>query len=34
MRDCKSMTSPMEANLKKLHDSAISSDRVDPTMYR
>ena len=34
MMDCKSMVTPMEANLKKLHDSAISSDRVDPTMYR
>ena len=33
MMDCKSMVTPMEANLKKLHDSAISSDRVDPTMY-
>ena len=34
MMDCKSMVTPMEANLRKLHDSAISSDRVDPTMYR
>jgi len=34
MMDYKSMVTPMEANLKKLHDSAISSDRVDPTMYR
>jgi len=34
MMDCKSMVTPIEANLKKLHDSAISSDRVDPTMYR
>ncbi|XP_059067627.1 uncharacterized mitochondrial protein AtMg00810-like [Cryptomeria japonica] len=34
MLDCKSMATPMEANLKKLHDVAISSDLVDPTMYR
>lgn len=28
------MVTPMEANLKKLHDSAISSDLADTTMYR
>lgn len=33
MMDCKSMVTPMEANLNKLHDSTISSDQVDPTMY-
>jgi len=32
MMDCKSMATPMEANLKKLHHSAISSDLEDPTM--
>jgi hypothetical protein len=31
MMDCKSMTTPMEINLKLLSD--ISSDLVDPTMY-
>lgn len=34
MLDCKSMATPMEANLKKLHEVAASSDLVDPTMYR
>lgn len=33
MLDCKSMATPMEANLKKLHEVATSSDLVDPTMY-
>ena len=28
------MATLMEANLKKLHDSAISSDLVDLSMYR
>ena len=32
--DCKSMTTPMVANLKKLHEIASSSDSVDSTMYR
>jgi hypothetical protein len=34
MMDCKSMSTPMVTNLKKLHDSDSSSDLVDPTMYR
>nr|KUM49281.1 hypothetical protein ABT39_MTgene3830 [Picea glauca] len=34
MMDLQSMTTPMEANLKKLRDSASDSDLVDPTMYR
>ena len=34
MMDCKSMTTPMTANLKKLHETASSSDSVDSTMYR
>ena len=28
------MTTPMVTNLKKLHDSDIGSDLVDPTMYK
>jgi hypothetical protein len=34
MMDCKSMTTPMMTNLKKLSDSTSDSDLVDPTMYR
>ena len=33
MMDCKSMSTPMISNLKKLHDSDSGSDSVDPTMY-
>jgi hypothetical protein len=33
MMDCKSMTTPMISNLKKLHDQATSSDPEDPTVY-
>ena len=33
MMDCKSMATSMEVNMKKLHDSAISLDLVDPTKY-
>lgn len=33
MLDCKSMSTPMETNLKKLHEVATSSDLVDPTTY-
>lgn len=33
MMECKSMATPMEANLKKLNDFAISSDLVDTSMY-
>ena len=32
MMDCKSMSTPMTLNLKKLHSD--DSDLVDPTMYR
>jgi hypothetical protein len=34
MLDCKSMTTPMISNLKKLHDQATGSDPEDPTIYR
>jgi len=34
MMDYMLVVTPMEANLKKLHDSAISSDLVDLTMYQ
>lgn len=34
MLECKSMVTPMEVNLKKLHDDAATSDLVEPTMYR
>lgn len=34
MLDCKSMTTPMVTNLKKLHDLDTGSNLVDPTMYK
>jgi hypothetical protein len=34
MMDCKSMSTPMVTNLRKLHDYDTGSDLVDPTMYR
>lgn len=34
MMDCKSMTTPMVSNLKKLHEIASDSYLVDLTMYR
>jgi hypothetical protein len=34
MMDCKSMSTPMVTNLRKLHDSDSGSHLVDPTMYR
>jgi hypothetical protein len=34
MMDCKSMSTPMVTNLRKMHDSDSGSDLVDPTMYR
>jgi hypothetical protein len=34
MMDCKSMSTPIVTNLKKLHDSDTGSYLVDPTMYR
>jgi hypothetical protein len=34
MLDCKSMTTPMIYNLKKLHDQATGSYPEDPTIYR
>ena len=33
MIDCKSMSTPMTMNLKKLSDVAADSDLVDPTVY-
>lgn len=34
MMDCKSMSTPMTMNLKKLSGVAADSDLVDPTVYR
>jgi hypothetical protein len=34
MMDCKSMSTPMISNLKKLHDQATGSDPEDPIVYR
>jgi hypothetical protein len=34
MMDCKSMSTPMISNLKKLRDQATGSDPEDPTLYR
>jgi hypothetical protein len=34
MLDCKSMTTPMISNPKKLNDQATGSDPKDPTTYR
>jgi hypothetical protein len=34
MMDCKSMTTPMISNLKKLQDQVIGLDPEDPTVYR
>ena len=33
MLDCKSIATLMDANLKKLRDSASDSNLIDPTMY-
>ena len=33
MMDCKSMSTPMTMNLKKLSDAVADSNLVDPTMY-
>jgi hypothetical protein len=33
MMECKSMTTPMVSNLKKLHDSGTGSDLVDPLPF-
>ena len=32
--DCKSMATPMNANMKKLRESASDFDLINPTMYR
>ena len=32
--DCKSIATPIDANLKNLRDSASNSNLIDPTMYR
>ena len=34
MMDCKSMSTSMTMNLKKLNDVVVDSDLVDPTVYR
>lgn len=34
MMDCKSMTTPMTMNLKKLSGVVVDSNLIDPTMYR
>ena len=34
MMDCKSMTTPMISNLKKLQDQVTGSEPEDPTLYR
>ena len=34
MMNCRSVSTPMVANLKKLHDSGLGEDLVDSTMYR
>jgi hypothetical protein len=34
MMDCKSMSTPMVTNLRKLHDSDTCLYLVDPTMYK
>jgi hypothetical protein len=34
MIDCKSMSTPMVTNLRKLRDSDTALDLEDPTMYR
>jgi hypothetical protein len=34
MMDCKSMSTPMISNLKKLQDQVTGSDPEDPTLYR
>ena len=34
MLDYKSIATPMDANLKKLRDSASDSNLINPTMYR
>jgi hypothetical protein len=34
MLDCKSMSTPMVSNLRKLHESDSGSNLVDPSLYR
>ena len=34
MVDCKSMSTPMVSNLRKIHETKTRSDPVDPTLYR
>ena len=34
MVDCKSINTPMDSNLRKLHEFETGSDPVDPTLYR
>ena len=33
MLDCKSIATPMDANLKKLRDSALDSNLINPMIY-
>jgi hypothetical protein len=33
MMDCKSISTPMVSNLKKLHESYFGLDLVDPIVY-
>ena len=34
MVDCKSINTPMDSNLRKIHETETGSDTVDPTLYR
>ena len=34
MVDCQSINTPMDSNLRKLHDTETGSDLVDPTLYK
>ena len=34
MVDCKSINTPMDSNLRKIHESDTGSDPVDPRLYR
>ena len=34
MVDCKSINTPMDSNLRKLHETETGSDPLDPTLYR
>ena len=34
MVDCKSINTPMDSNLRKIHENDTGLDLVDPTLYR